>query len=91
VTFANPEAPMSNRALRHGAQRVVLEHAALLHGPARAAAYQDLSLQIERNVAPFAVYSVPVQSEFFSGRIGCRTGQPVIGAADIGSLCVRGH
>jgi len=129
VTFANPEAPVSNRArydmLLNGwlfdypdpsevlngfldpeglrieglppplpipaSYRRSLEHAALLHGPARAAAYQNLSLQIERNVAPFAVYSVPVQSEFFSGRIGCRTEQPVTGAADIGSLCVRGH
>jgi hypothetical protein len=27
--------------------------------------------------------------EFFSARIGCRVTQPVLGAIDIGALCIR--
>jgi hypothetical protein len=30
-----------------------------------------------------------VLPEFFSARVGCRVEQPVVGAADIGTLCVK--
>jgi serine/threonine-protein kinase len=68
-----------------------LEHAALLRGPARATAYRRLAAKLERNVAPFAAYSTPVLPEFFSARVGCRVEQPVVGAVDIGTLCIRKH
>jgi hypothetical protein len=54
-----------------------------------AAAYRRLAQKLERNVAPFAAYSTPVLPEFFSARVGCRVEQPVIGAVDIGKLCVK--
>jgi hypothetical protein len=71
-----------------GAYRRDLERAALLRGPARDASYRRLSATLARNVAPFAVYSTPVLPEFFSARVGCGVEQPVIGAVDIGTLCI---
>jgi ABC-type transport system substrate-binding protein len=66
-----------------------LERVALLRGSARATAYRRIALKLERNVAPFVAYSTPVLPEFFSARIGCRVEQPVLGAVDIGTLCVK--
>jgi ABC-type oligopeptide transport system substrate-binding subunit len=71
--------------------RRALEQAALLRGQSRVTAYRQLALKLERNVAPFAAYSTPVLPEFFSARIGCRVEQPIIGAVDIGTLCIRKH
>jgi ABC-type transport system substrate-binding protein/class 3 adenylate cyclase/predicted Ser/Thr protein kinase len=68
--------------------RRALRRAALLHGPARADAYARLQVKLERNVAPFAAFATPVMPEFFSARIACRVEQPVVGAVDIGTLCV---
>jgi ABC-type transport system substrate-binding protein/class 3 adenylate cyclase/tRNA A-37 threonylcarbamoyl transferase component Bud32 len=68
--------------------RRALEQAALLRGPARTARYADLATRLERNVAPFAAYSTPVMPEFFSARLGCHITQPVVGAVDIGTLCI---
>jgi ABC-type transport system substrate-binding protein/class 3 adenylate cyclase/tRNA A-37 threonylcarbamoyl transferase component Bud32 len=68
-----------------------LERVALLRGPARASAYRRLAATLERDVAPFAAYSTPLLPEFFSARMGCRLEQPVIGAADLGALCVTKH
>jgi hypothetical protein len=34
-------------------------------------------------------YAVPLNPEFFSARIGCRVGQPILGTVDIGALCVK--
>jgi hypothetical protein len=51
--------------------------------------YRKLADRLARNVAPFAVYATPALPEFYSARIGCVVEQPVIGAADIGSLCVK--
>jgi ABC-type transport system substrate-binding protein len=70
--------------------RQALERAAVLRGPAREATYRRLSVRLAREVAPFAVYSTPVLPEFFSARVGCRVEQPVVGAVDIGALCVKG-
>jgi ABC-type transport system substrate-binding protein len=70
--------------------RRMLEAADRLRGTARAAAYRALAARIERNVAPIAVRGTPVTPEFFSARMGCQVEQPVIGAVDIGALCVRG-
>jgi serine/threonine-protein kinase len=69
--------------------RRALAHAALLHGTARAAAYGQLETALERNVPPFASFGIPSLSEFYSARVGCRVEQPIIGAVDIGTLCVR--
>jgi peptide/nickel transport system substrate-binding protein len=71
--------------------RRALERVALLRGPARAAAYARLQVKLERNVAPFAAYSTAVLPEFYSARVGCGVEQPVIGAIDIGTLCVTKH
>jgi ABC-type transport system substrate-binding protein/class 3 adenylate cyclase/tRNA A-37 threonylcarbamoyl transferase component Bud32 len=71
------------------AYRRELESVSLLHGPARTKAYQQLAVKLARQVAPFAAYSTPVLPELFSARIGCRVEQPVVGAADIGALCIR--
>jgi ABC-type oligopeptide transport system substrate-binding subunit/class 3 adenylate cyclase/tRNA A-37 threonylcarbamoyl transferase component Bud32 len=71
--------------------RRALEHAAVLRGDSRATAYRRLAVKLERNVAPFAAYSTPVLPEFFSARVGCGVEQPVIGAVDIGTLCVTKH
>jgi ABC-type transport system substrate-binding protein/class 3 adenylate cyclase/tRNA A-37 threonylcarbamoyl transferase component Bud32/streptogramin lyase len=73
------------------AYRKALRRAALLHGPARAAAYSRLQLKLEREVAPFAAFATPVMPEFFSARLGCRVEQPIVGAVDIGALCVAKH
>jgi serine/threonine-protein kinase len=80
--WAPPPAPIP------AAYRREFEHAARLRGNARTAAYQRLALKLERDLAPFAVYSTPVLPELFSGRIDCRVENPVIGAVDIGALCV---
>jgi len=70
--------------------RRMLEAADRLRGTARAAAYRALAARIERNFAPIAVRGMPVTPEFFSARMGCQVEQPVVGAVDIGALCVRG-
>jgi ABC-type transport system substrate-binding protein len=72
------------------AYRRLLAAAARLSGTARAAAYRSLAARLERNVGPIAVVSTPETPEFFSARMGCQVEQPVIGAVDIGALCVRG-
>jgi serine/threonine-protein kinase len=72
------------------AYRRKLEAVDRLRGTARASAYRDLAAKIERNVAPIAVRGTPVTPEFFSARLGCQVEQPVIGAVDLGALCVRG-
>jgi ABC-type transport system substrate-binding protein/class 3 adenylate cyclase/tRNA A-37 threonylcarbamoyl transferase component Bud32/streptogramin lyase len=69
--------------------RRALRRAALLRGPARAAAYARLQVKLAREVAPYAAYSTPVMPEFFSARVGCGVEQPVIGAVDIGTLCIK--
>ena len=66
-----------------------LERAALLRGDARRSEYPRLAAKLERNVAPFAAYATPVLPEFFSTRIGCRVEQPIVGAVDLGALCVK--
>jgi hypothetical protein len=71
--------------------RRALERVALLRGPARAAAYARLQVKLERNVAPFAAYATPVLPEFFSARVGCQVEQPIIGAVDIGTICIAKH
>jgi peptide/nickel transport system substrate-binding protein len=68
----------------------MLEAAARLRGTARDVAYRSLATRLERDVTPIAVYAKPATPEFFSARMGCQVEQPVIGAVDIGALCVRG-
>jgi len=71
------------------AYRREIERAARLEGPAREAAYQRAAARLARDVAPFAAYATPVLPQLFSARTGCDVTQPVTGAADIGSLCLR--
>jgi ABC-type transport system substrate-binding protein/class 3 adenylate cyclase/predicted Ser/Thr protein kinase len=66
-----------------------LERAATLRGAARRRAYARLDLELAKDVVPFAAYAVPVLPEFFSARLGCHVEQPILGAVDIGALCVR--
>jgi hypothetical protein len=68
----------------------MLEAADRLRAAARAAAYRALATRLERDAAPIAVYGAPITPELFSARMGCQVEQPVIGAADISALCVRG-
>jgi hypothetical protein len=67
-----------------------VERAAVVRGTKRDAAYRSLIEKLEREVAPFAAYATPVLPEFFSARMGCRVEQPIVGAVDIGALCVNG-
>ena len=48
----------------------------------------NLEAEVLLHSAP--AYEQPVTPEFFSARMGCQIEQPVIGAVDIGALCVRG-
>jgi serine/threonine-protein kinase len=82
--FSPPAYPVPPAYLR------MLEAADRLRGAARAAAYRSAAARLEREVAPIAVYGALVTPEFFSARMGCQVEQPVIGAVDIGALCVRG-
>jgi ABC-type transport system substrate-binding protein len=65
-----------------------LDRASLLRGEARIAAYRRLSVELASVVAPFAAYGTPLLPEFFSARMDCRVEQPIVGAVDIGALCV---
>ena len=67
-----------------------LQAAGRLRGAARDAAYRSVAARLERNVTPMAVVSTPETPQFFSARMGCQVEQPVVGAVDIGALCVRG-
>jgi serine/threonine-protein kinase len=82
--FSPPALPMPDKYRR------MLEAADGLRGAARDDAYRALAAQLERNVTPFVVVSTGVTPEFFSARIGCQVEQPVVGAVDIGALCIRG-
>jgi len=68
----------------------MLQAAARLRGKVRADAYRAFATRLERDVTPIAVYASPATPEFFSARMGCQVEQPVVGAVDIGALCVRG-
>jgi hypothetical protein len=37
------------------------------------------------------MYSTLSCRSFFSSRVGCRIEQPIVGAVDIGALCVKKH
>jgi hypothetical protein len=65
-----------------------LDNAGRLTGRAREDAYARLQIDIERDVVPFAVYSQARIPEFFSARMGCLLTNPVMGAVDLGALCV---
>jgi len=65
-----------------------LDNAGRLTGRARESAYARLQIDVERHVVPFAVYSQARIPEFFSARMGCLLTNPVMGAVDLGALCV---
>jgi ABC-type oligopeptide transport system substrate-binding subunit/class 3 adenylate cyclase/predicted Ser/Thr protein kinase len=69
--------------------RRALDDAGRLTGPAQATAYQDVAARLARDVAPIAVYSTMVLPELFSARMACGVEHPVLGAVDLGTLCVR--
>ena len=65
-----------------------LKAAGKLSGPKRYRAYNRLTLELERDLAPAAAFSTNASRDFFSARIGCQLYQPVF-AMDLAALCLR--
>ena len=66
-----------------------LAAAARLSGAKRYRAASRLALELQRDLAPAAVFATTASRDFFSARIGCQTYQPVWGIV-LGALCLRG-
>ena len=66
-----------------------LEAASRLSGTKRYRTYSRLALELERDLAPAAAFSINASRDFFSARIGCQVYQPVFGI-DLAALCLRG-
>jgi ABC-type oligopeptide transport system substrate-binding subunit len=65
-----------------------LRAAAALSGYRRYRTYSQLALELERDLAPTAVFATDVSRDFFSARMGCQLNQPVYGI-DLAALCLR--
>jgi ABC-type transport system substrate-binding protein/DNA-binding SARP family transcriptional activator/DNA-binding beta-propeller fold protein YncE len=65
-----------------------LEAASRLSGTKRYRAYDRLTRELERDLAPAAPFATDASRDFFSARIGCQTYQPVYGM-DLAALCLR--
>jgi hypothetical protein len=59
-----------------------------LSGPERYRAFAQLELELERDYAPAAAFTVDASRDFFSARMGCQLYQPVFGM-DLAALCLR--
>jgi ABC-type transport system substrate-binding protein/DNA-binding SARP family transcriptional activator len=59
-----------------------------LSGTARYRAAERLSLELERDLAPAAAFSINASRDFFSARTGCQVYQPFFGI-DLAALCLR--
>jgi ABC-type transport system substrate-binding protein/DNA-binding SARP family transcriptional activator/streptogramin lyase len=59
-----------------------------LSGPERYRAFAQLELELERDYAPVAAFTVDASRDFFSARMGCQLYQPVFGM-DLAALCLR--
>jgi YVTN family beta-propeller protein len=65
-----------------------LRAAARLSGTARYRAYGRLDVELTRDVAPLAAYSVWTATDFFSARVGCQVFDPN-SRMDLAALCLR--
>jgi hypothetical protein len=61
---------------------------ARLTGQRRLRAYGQLDVDLATHAAPVIAFANVTAHDFFSGRIGCQTYQPVYGM-DLATLCVR--
>jgi ABC-type transport system substrate-binding protein len=66
-----------------------INQAALLTGPSRFSAYGNLDVNISRAAAPWAALSNTNTREFVSSHVGCYVFQPILGAMDLASACVK--
>ena len=64
-----------------------LDAAARLRGPARYAAYARLDADLAGRESPIVAIGIPVQSDYFSARVGCQVFQPAAGGMDLAALC----
>jgi ABC-type transport system substrate-binding protein len=65
-----------------------LKVAERLSGTKRYRTFSRLALELERDLAPAAAFSINASRDFFSVRIGCQLYQPVFGI-DLAALCLR--
>jgi serine/threonine protein kinase/ABC-type transport system substrate-binding protein len=65
-----------------------VEHAYVLRGHARLAAYRRIQAQLMR-MAPMAVFGSFVWGEYLSPKVGCRRSQAEFGFVDLGELCKK--
>jgi ABC-type oligopeptide transport system substrate-binding subunit len=66
-----------------------MRHAALLTGSKRFSVYGKLDVDISRIAAPWAsLYNSNVR-EFVSSHVGCYTFQPILGAMDLATACLK--
>ena len=65
-----------------------LERVSRLSGAARYPAYEELSVELARDAAPWVVFATSTVRDFFSARLGCQVFHPFYGI-DLGRLCIR--
>jgi peptide/nickel transport system substrate-binding protein len=66
-----------------------INHAALLIGSKRYSTYGKLDVDISRIAAPWASFSNTNTREFVSTKVGCYTFQPILGAMDLATACLK--
>ena len=66
-----------------------INHAALLIGSRRYSTYGKLDVDISRIAAPWASLSNSNTREFVSSKVGCYTFQPILGAMDLATACLK--
>lgn len=66
-----------------------INDAALLTGRTRSSTYGKLDVDISRIAAPWASLSNSNIREFVSSRVGCYTFQPVLGAMNLATACLK--
>ncbi|NUR75254.1 MAG: hypothetical protein HOQ28_03080 [Thermoleophilia bacterium] len=66
-----------------------MKHAALLTGSKRFSTYGKLDVDISRVAAPWASLSNANTREFVSTKVGCYTFQPILGAMDLTTACLK--
>ena len=80
VNLAQFDDPSFNKRMRQ---------ASLLTGSTRFSAYGKLDVDINRVAAPWASLSNSNTREFVSSRVGCYIFQPILGAMDLTSSCLK--
>jgi ABC-type oligopeptide transport system substrate-binding subunit len=79
VNFAYFNAPQWNTKL---------QEAAVMTGDERFERYGRLDVELARDAAPWAAWSIANNRDFFSERVGCQVYQPTYGMS-LASLCMR--